>query len=235
MGHRRYLVRARAAASGPGGVYADRGSWPGRTASGAAVPSQRVAFVSSRLSSQHTCLPQGGKLSGSWHACAELVSRRGQSWFGPALVWQDHPLAAFLSAVWDPSFREPWVLRSDLPAGRPRVQAYRRRRRVESSFQDFKRRGWDIEGTVIADRARLDRLLLVLFLGVWWVSQRAASCRQEGQRDRFDRHDRRDKGIFRLGRLWLHDLLRRDLQVASLIHCLPFHRTGAALVFSLRF
>ena len=30
-------------ASGPGGVYADRGSWPGRTASGAVVPSQRVA------------------------------------------------------------------------------------------------------------------------------------------------------------------------------------------------
>jgi hypothetical protein len=188
-----------------------------------------------RLSSQHTCLPQDGKPTRSWRACAELVSRRGQSWFGPALVWQDHPLAAFLSAVWEPSFREPWVLLSDLPAGRARVQAYRRRMRVESSFQDFKRRGWDIEGTVIADRARLDRLLLVLFLGVWWVTHLAASCMHEGQRDRFDRHDRRDKGIFRLGRLWLHDLLRRDLQVASLIHCLPFHRTGAALVFSLRF
>ena len=50
-----------------------------------------------RLSSQHTCLPQGGKPTRSWRACAELVSRRGQSWFGPALVWQDHPLAAFRS------------------------------------------------------------------------------------------------------------------------------------------
>lgn len=106
---------------------------------------------------------------------------------------------------------------------------------VASSFQDFKRRGWDIAGAAIADRARLDRLLLVLFLDVWWVSQRASACMHEGQRDRFDRHDRRDKGIFRLGRLWLHDLLRRDLQVASLTHCLPFHRKGAALVFSLGF
>jgi hypothetical protein len=134
-----------------------------------------------------------------------------------------------------PSFREPWVLLSDLSAGRARVQAYRRRMRVESSFQDFKRRGWDIEGTVIADRARLDRLLLVLFLGVWWVSHLAAACMHEGQRDRFDQHDRRDRGIFWLGRLWLHDLLRRELQVTSLTHCLSFHRTGAALVFSLRF
>ena len=115
------------------------------------------------------------------------------------------------------------------------MREYARRMRVESSFQDFKRRGWDIEGTVIADRARLERLLLVLFLGVWWVSHLAAACMHQGQRDRFDRHDRRDKGIFRLGRLWLHDLLRRDLQAASLAHCLPFHRQGAVLAFALRF
>jgi hypothetical protein len=38
--------------------------------------------------------------------------------------------------------------------------------RVESTFQDLKRRGWDLEGTVIADRARLDRLLLVVFLSL---------------------------------------------------------------------
>jgi len=104
--------------------------------------------------------------------------------------------------------------------------------RVESSFQDFKRRGWDIEGTEIADRARLDRLLLVLFLTVWWVTHLAASCLHQGQRDRFDR---RDKGIFRLGRLWLCDLLRRNRQAASLAHCLPFHYKGTNLAFSLRF
>jgi hypothetical protein len=162
----RNLVGSRPAASGQSGVYADRGSWPGWPVVGAAVPSQGWHYLL-RLSSQHTCLPQGGKLPGSWRACAELVNRRGQSWFGPATPGQDQPLAAFLSAVWEPSFREPWVLLSDLPAGRARVQAYRRRMRVESSFQDFKRRGWDIEVTVIADRARLERLLLVLFLGVW--------------------------------------------------------------------
>jgi hypothetical protein len=48
--------------------------------------------------------------------------------------------------------------------------------RVESTFQDLKRHGWDLEGTVIADRARLDRLLLVLFLALWWLAHLAASC-----------------------------------------------------------
>lgn len=188
-----------------------------------------------RVSKEHTFQPQGGKYIGQWRTFADLVGRIGQSWFGPALIWQEHHLSAFVSAIWEPGHREAWFLISDQPAGRARVQAYRRRMRVESSFQDFKRRGWDIEGTVITDRARLDRLLLVLFLAVWWVTHLAASCLHEGQRDHFDRHDRRDKGIFRLGRLWLHDLLRRDRQAASLAHCLPFHHKGASLAFSLRF
>jgi hypothetical protein len=188
-----------------------------------------------RLSGQHTCRPTCGKSAGRWYAMSELISSPGQSWFGPALVWQEHHLVAFISAVWEPGYQDAWFLLSDQPAGRQRVREYARRMRVESSFQDFKRRGWDIEGTVIANRARLERLLLVLCLGVWWVSHLAAACMHEGQRPRFDRHDRRDKGIFRIGRLWLHDLLRRELPAASLAHCLPFHRKGTALAFALRF
>lgn len=188
-----------------------------------------------RLSSQHTCRPTCGKHAFRWVAMSELISSPGQSWFGPALVWQEHHLAAFLSAVWEPGYQDAWFLLSDQPAGRQRVREYARRMRVESSFQDFKRRGWDIEGTVLANRARLERLLLVLFLGVWWISHLAAACMHEGQRTRFDRHDRRDKGIFRIGRLWLRDLLRREVQAASLTHCLPFHRKGTALAFALRF
>jgi hypothetical protein len=188
-----------------------------------------------RLSAQPTCRPAYGKRAGRWYAMSELVNRPGQSWFGPALVWQEHRLDAFLSAVWEPGYQAAWFLLSDQPAGRARVQAYRRRMRVEASFGDFKRRGWDIEGTVVANRARLERLLLVLFLGVWWVSHLAAACMHDGHRTRFDRHDRRDKGIFRLGRLWVHDLLRRDLPAASFARCLPFHRQGTALAFALRF
>jgi hypothetical protein len=61
------------------------------------------------------------------------------------------------------------------------VRASASRMRVESTFQestfhDLKRRGWDLEGTVMADRARLDRLLLVVFLGLWWLAHLAASC-----------------------------------------------------------
>jgi hypothetical protein len=72
---------------------------------------------------------------------------------------------------------------------------------------------------VLADRARWERLRLGLFLGVWWISHLAAACMHQGQRTRCDRHDRRDKGLFRIGRLWRHDLLRRELSAAALAQC----------------
>ena len=107
--------------------------------------------------------------------------------------------------------------------------------RVAATFQDLKRRGWDREGTVMADRARLDRLLLSVFLSLWWLAHLAASCVHHGQRARFDRRDRRDKGIVRLGRLWLLDILRRTVTARSLNRCVPFRTTPTGWAFSLRF
>jgi hypothetical protein len=59
-------------------------------------------------------------------------------------------------------------------------------------------------------------MLFVLFLLVWWLAHLAASCMHHGCRDRYDRHDRRDKGIFRIGRLYLLDIERRTLHTCNL-------------------
>jgi Transposase DDE domain len=188
-----------------------------------------------RVSAAHTCQPQRGRWARTWLACQRLVPQRGRQWYGSVRLWQERPLPAQISATWEPGQKEPWIVVSDRPAGRQRVREYARRMRVESTFQDLKRRGWDLEGTVIADRARLDRLLLVLFLALWWLAHLAASCIHHGQRARFDRHDRRDKGIFRLGRLWLLDMLRRMVTETSLTRCLPFRKTPTGWAYSLRF
>jgi hypothetical protein len=74
---------------------------------------------------------------------------------------------------------------------------------------------------------------------MWWVIHLAASCIHQGQRARFDRQDRRDKSLFRLGRLWLLDILRRNstsaFAAASLACCLPLRKTASGWRFSLRF
>ena len=188
-----------------------------------------------RLSAHHTCQPVRGRWAQRWLPCRRLVPRPGRQWYGAVQLWRERPHAAQVSAHWELGQKEPWIVVSDRPAARQRVRAYGRRMRVEATFQDLKRRGWDLEGTVITDRARLDRLLLVVFLGLWWLAHLAASCVHHGQRTRFDRHDRRDKGIFRLGRLWLLDILRRAVTETSLQRCLPFRKTPTGWAFSLRF
>ena len=188
-----------------------------------------------RLSAAHTCQPVRGRWAPRWLPCRRLVPQPGRQWYGAVHLWQERPLAAQVSATWELDQKAPWIVVSDQPAGRQRVRTSARRMRVEATFQDLKRRGWDLEGTVIADRARLDRLLLVLFLGLWWLAHLASSCVHHGQRARFDRHDRRDKGVFRLGRLWLLDMLRRAVTDTSLQRCLPFRKTLTGWAFSLRF
>jgi hypothetical protein len=137
--------------------------------------------------------------------------------------------------LWEAGQPDAWVLISDRPAGKRRVQEYARRMRVEATFQATKSRGWELEASLIWDRARLNRLLLALFVALWWVTHLAASCIHHGQRREFDRADRRDKGIFRLGRLWLPAILRRTFNRAALRRCLPFHKQTDGWRFALRF
>jgi hypothetical protein len=189
-----------------------------------------------RIAKEHTfrrLLP--GKKWSRWMACEQLVRKEGQRWFGRVQLWQDEPLDTYLSAVWEPGHKEGWLLISDQSAGPVRVAQYAWRMRVEATFQDTKSRGWNLEASLIEDRARLNRLLLALFLAMCWVSHLAASCIHHGKRERFDRQDRRDKGLFRLGRLWLLDILRRTKNRAALRWCLPFKKQANGWRFSLRF
>jgi hypothetical protein len=190
-----------------------------------------------RICQEHTCRRQLGKHQkwGQWCSFQSFLHKQAQQWYGRALVWQEQTIESYVSACWQQEEHEAWLIISDLPAGRKRLATYALRMRVASTFQDTKTRGWNIEAAQLQVRAHLERLLFALFLAVCWVSHLAASCIHHGQRDRFDRHDRRDKGIFRLGRLWLLDILRRAHHPAALSHCLPFHKKGKQWIFALRF
>jgi hypothetical protein len=187
-----------------------------------------------RLCKHHTCRRAHGSNSWSWWCSfAQLVTKPGYSWYGRARVWQEEPLETNVSLYWEPGTQEAWILISDQAAGKIRVEMYALRMRAEATFQDTKSRGWDLESSLVKDLSRLHRLLLVVAFAMWWVTHLASSCLQHGHRDRFDRHDRRDKGIFRLGRLWLLEVLKNVDQLrtgtafARLVYCLPFQRRGS--------
>jgi len=103
-----------------------------------------------------------------------------------------------------PGLREGWILFSTRPGGRARIREYAQRSRVEATFGDAKRRGWGLEQSRVTDPAHLDRLLLVWHLALWWLHALGAHVIKSGGRSRFDRPDRRDRSLVRLGWLWLH-------------------------------
>ncbi|GHO47206.1 hypothetical protein KSX_53690 [Ktedonospora formicarum] len=120
-----------------------------------------------RVCKEHTCQRKMGKGWSSWCRFDAFVQKTGQQWYGWAKVWQEDTIEAYVSACWMPDCEEGWILISDLQAGKRRVNEYALRMRVESTFQDSKRRGWNLEASLIKDEARLDRLLLALFLAMW--------------------------------------------------------------------
>ncbi len=189
-----------------------------------------------RVCQEHTVRRWMGKqLEKSWKSFGHVILKPGYRWFGKARVWQEDTLETWVSIAWEKDYEEAWILISDQEAGPTRIKQYAWRMRVEATFQDCKSRGWNIEASWIKDRKHLDRWVLVLFLAMWWTSHLAAACIHHGQRQRFDRVDRRDKSLFRLGRLWLLDILRRVRNRACLRRCLPFQKTKMGWRFALRF
>jgi len=166
---------------------------------------------------------------------SHLVKEPGKRFYGHIRLWQEDHIETNLSAYWEKNEEEALFVISDLPACRRRITDYRLRWRVESTFQDLKSRGWDWEESHVRRLDRVDRMLFILFLMVWWLVHLAASCIHHGKRDRYDRHDRRDKGIFRLERLYLLDIERRNPSGGNLEQCLLFLKRKGLWLFSLRF
>jgi len=188
------------------------------------------------IAGQHTCQCRSikGELGASI-AVSQLVSEPGKRFRGSVRLWQSEPIDTELSIFWDLAEEEALCVISDRAAGKKRITEYRLRWRVESTFQDGKSRGWDWEKSHVRALDRVNRLLLVLFLLLWWLAHLAATCIHHGKRDRYDRADRRDKGIFRIGRLYPFDIERRNARGGNIQQCLLFRKEAHGWCFSLRF
>jgi len=170
-----------------------------------------------------------------WQPLTEILTQPGQYWQGRVWLWKAHLRQSWLTALWQEGEQAPLVVISDEGAGRSYLRRYRKRMRVEATFQDQKSRGFGLPLTHVRQFDHLDRLLLLLSLAMWWLAHLGAACLHQGQRRLFDRSSRRDKSVLRLGRQWFLDLLQRGLSAASLARCLPFHRHGPSWRLCLRF
>lgn len=141
----------------------------------------------------------------------DLVTKPGQRWTDEvdlfkAAGWRRLQLTIY----WERGADEPWILLSDEPGGGARVREYRRRARCEATYLDCKSRGWNVEATKLKAEPRLNRLLLGLHLAFWWAHQLGLQVIRSGQRHRYDRRDRRDLSVIKLGWRAFADRLFRD-------------------------
>jgi hypothetical protein len=74
-----------------------------------------------------------------------------------------------LGIIHDPGHAEPWIIAMSDRPGYLRTLEYGQRWGIEPMFSDFKSRGFGIEDTQIRYPDRLDRLLLVMALALYWA------------------------------------------------------------------
>ncbi len=148
---------------------------------------------------------------GSEQRLADLPTGPGQRFRGSAAIFKEAGWRhGELTIHWDAAATEPWVLFSDRPAGSARVREYRRRARAAATYQDTKGRGFTLEGSKVTAVDRIERLLLAVHLALWWAYGLGAQVVRNGQRHHFDRRDRRDLSLVRLGRTACSTALNRD-------------------------
>ena len=158
---------------------------------------------------------------------ADLPTGPGQRWDTPIVIFKEAGWRpGYLTIRWDATAQEPWVLFSTRPGGTDRVREYRRRVHAEATYQDAKGRGFALERSKVVAIDRIERLVLVLHLALWWAFGLGMQTIRNGWRRRFDRRDRRDLSVVRLGLTACHDALQRDHPLA-----LPFRHTTDGWVY----
>lgn len=147
---------------------------------------------------------------GRTHHLIDFMPTRSQRGTRPivvegALYASAHWRWGWITITWGRTSAHPWVLFSDRCGSSARVREYKHRVRIEATFQDLKRRGWQLESTHIRDDDRLERLVFALALAYWWMHLLGRRAIHRGLRHRYDRRERRDRSLVAIGRAFVAD------------------------------
>ncbi len=77
-------------------------------------------------------------------------------------------MASAIGVLQEAGHPEPWIIAMDAPPNRAAVKDYGARRAIEPMFSDFKNRGFRLEDTQLEAPKRLDCLILIRALAMYW-------------------------------------------------------------------
>ena len=121
--------------------------------------------------------------------------------------------------VWDPTYKAPIYLVTNLPTSTAACAAYRLRAHIETFFSDQKSRGFQLARSHLSDPVRLARLMCAACLAYLWVIYLGTWGQNTAWRARIHRGDRCDLSLFQLGLRLLAYCLRHACAIPK--GCLP--------------
>lgn len=126
--------------------------------------------------------------------------------YGPVLV----------SIIWEPRWKEPLILVSNLDFLEEAYGWYRRRYRIETFFSDQKSRGFYVCHSHISDTRHLHRLLMGTCLAYLWMVCLGDWVVKRGYLPLIHRADRCDWSLFHIGLGWIEYCLDEDIPIPIL-------------------
>jgi hypothetical protein len=153
-------------------------------------------------------------LHNHWHPFGDMASRGRSVWMERAHLTRKHVYPVNLLAHWEPGYKEPWLLATNLPNLAATLRAYRRRMWIEEFFGDVKGHSFNLESTRLRHFLRLSRLTLAVCLLYVWLLFDGAQGIKNGKRHLVDRKDRRDLSLLQIG----FGLIKRRLKNGLRLH-----------------
>jgi hypothetical protein len=106
---------------------------------------------------------EGGEITTGEAAEAGLTSLRNAE-------WNDSGVKTHIGILHEEGHKEPWIIAMSEPPTQGRVLDYGMRWGIEPLFSDFKSRGFGITQTQLPHADRIERLILVLTVALYWAA-----------------------------------------------------------------
>jgi transposase len=119
-----------------------------------------------RLKGNIRFICNGKEMSGD-----DAVSRRMASMVGARFKNSD--CITNIGILWKDGHKEPWIIAMDSEPSKNSTLEYGKRWSIECMFSDFKSRGFGITKTHLKHADRIERLILVLTVALYWVVARS--------------------------------------------------------------
>jgi hypothetical protein len=104
-----------------------------------------------------------------WQFLDAVVTLKGMSWSETVTCFKTNPLDCTLLVRWEPDYKEPWLIVTDLKPEQADNIKYGLRTWIESSYRDIKSDGWQWHKTRLRNPERAERLWLAMAIATLWA------------------------------------------------------------------